>query len=472
MKIMRDEGARPVGGGGGPKEATARLAPAVVAAAAALCLSFSPRPLPGAASDGAIEVIWQKVRSRADLCYGQEVAVGPDDSIYFAGTDWPEGGQFRMVLGRRTSEGALLWDKTLSTGPFTQGLAVDPAGNAYVVTAGSIHKFSPAGEPLWVVDTSEYPARSGLLSLWGIAAGSDALYVCGMEGLDNVDGVGALFKYDFGGNLLWRRVFGYMVQTCIHSYVDLALDANGNPVVGASEKIDGTSYRMSLAAKFDPAGNQQWLRRIEGTGFMDIAIDGEDHAIAAVRGRVFKWSPSGELVWETPIVPVGIAAEGEESLICGPDGSVYVASQWYVDDVRRAGLARFDRDGRQTWSGLLPLPTLHKPWYGKTKPGCLAIDFRGCLILIESIVGAQSDSDLALLKFRFRDVAPPSVETRQVVLRGRVDGEEFRIDGRAVSLDSEGRFAETLDLPGAERTVLLEAIKGGVSVEKRVVLRK
>ena len=183
-----------------------------------------------------------------------------------------------------------------------EGVAVDPAGDAYVVgqtfgalpgqsSAGMIdafvRKYDPAGTEVW---TRQFGGGGGETAAGVALDGGGNAYVVGgtraaLPGQTTAGDYDAFIrKYDPAGNELWTRQFG----TAAEDYALAAtLDPAGNAVVagetgGLLAGAAAAGGLDSFVRKYDPAGTVLWTRQF-GSDVDDYAVG----AAVAPGGDVF-----------------------------------------------------------------------------------------------------------------------------------------------------------------------------------------
>ena len=83
-------------------------------------------------------LVWQRISDGAE---GNAVALGPDGSVYAAGTTPRPGmvGNFDLLVLKITSDGNLVWQRT-----YASGEVEDPRGGMTVATDGSVYLAAPS----------------------------------------------------------------------------------------------------------------------------------------------------------------------------------------------------------------------------------------------------------------------------------------------------------------------------------------
>jgi putative pyrroloquinoline-quinone-binding quinoprotein len=301
------------------------------------------------------------------------------DSTVYDSANWWERGSYGAVQGRIDAfdlDGRRVPGRGLVVDGETDGLAMDPAGNIYVLQSnlvagvGYLTKYSPDGTELWhrgtdvlfggvvrglatdgdgvlVAGGTTGPLRTQdgfVASLDGdgnvrwqttlgtddfdragnIALGPDAVYVAGGSGGKN--GPATLWKVDRDGSVLWSRSIGLG-----RGMFGPVATANGIVYAGAEDHGD------AFLAAFDASGHRLWTSRW-GTKAEDwvaglVAVDGRVYVagtrgyrrtetgatVAAAKGFVRAFDADGHGLWGTKIsnqgfVQVTSLAEGSDRL--------------------------------------------------------------------------------------------------------------------------------------------------------------
>ena len=187
------------------------------------------------------------------------------------------GFQEDAFLSKRTSTGALVWTRVVSTFEVDDGRAAafDSAGNAYMagLTLGSLPTFTNAGGFDLFVARYDASGAQTLLKQWGTSGddraygmqvdGSGNIYLTGytsgnLGGQTNNGGQDALLtKLDSSGNVLWTRLLGGTGDDVSNG---LALDAAGHVWIGgySGSSFAGHTNANNLdafVAQYDSAGN-------------------------------------------------------------------------------------------------------------------------------------------------------------------------------------------------------------------------
>jgi hypothetical protein len=273
------------------------------------------------------------------------------------------------------------------------GVAVDPAGDTYVVgqtfgalpgqsSAGMIdafiRKYDPAGNEIW---TRQFGSTERDLAKGVAVDGAGDAWVVGqtfgsMPGQVSAGGWDAFVrKYDPAGNEVWTRQFGGGGG---ETTSEVAIDRGGNAYVvgGTRAALPGQTTAGDYDAfirKYDPTGNELWTRQF-GTEAEDYAlavtldtagnpvVAGETGGLlagAAAAGGldsfVRKYDPAGHVLWTRQFgsrlddFALGAAV--------APGGDVFVvgATEGALPGQKSAGdsdayIATFSADGGDRWA--------------------------------------------------------------------------------------------------------------------------
>jgi hypothetical protein len=195
-------------------------------------------------------------------------------------------GRYDLVVAKYDASGNRLWLTQRGTDEreFAEGVATDAAGNIYVTgstghdldgnsnagAAGSLDiflmKFDAAGNWQWTKqdgtgqdDDSHAVAvdSAGNIYITGYVRGN-------FHGITRV-ALADIFisKYDPSGNRLWSALFG---SSDVDEGCSITCDASNNVYVAgyAQESVEGNPFvgvADNILAKYDSAGNRQWLRQ-------------------------------------------------------------------------------------------------------------------------------------------------------------------------------------------------------------------
>jgi hypothetical protein len=107
----------------------------------------------------------------------------------------------------------------------------------------------------------------------------------------------------------------------------LAMDRSGNVYINSTfeQLTQPTDGRIrGYVAKYDPEGNLLWQNvssSISGYYMTGLAVDSTGNVFASAGPIINKFSPSGKLLWNSPLEGYGT------SIATDPDGNAYIAGQ-------------------------------------------------------------------------------------------------------------------------------------------------
>lgn len=240
---------------------------------------------------------------------------------------------------------------------------------------GFLAKYDDEGEQLWLkqIGTEKYDQINAVM-----ADSLRAVYVAGstegqLEEATRGEGDSFILKYSTVGDLIWGKQFG--TRSSLRA---LATDLQGNLFVcgNTSDSLDGSeqpSGRIEVfVAKFDPQGNQLWLRQlrdeeiayseslcldIDGNvyvaGYSEGDFDREADELRS-NGIIVKLNAAGQEIWSQHI---GFdESDTLHAISCTRQGNLYVGGMIIKrtgsepqDTQDDAFVARYNTDGEQLW---------------------------------------------------------------------------------------------------------------------------
>ncbi|MGO1585154.1 T9SS type A sorting domain-containing protein [Mesonia sp.] len=187
--------------------------------------------------------------------------------------------------------------------------------------------------------------NNGNLYLVGFTQSTENVSTAGAfdESLGEATHKGFIQKFDTNGNRIWGTYHGSSSYLDVSTLGNIALDQNGNIVVGGFYLGNTASYFLTSAtyddgqnlpndvflAKFDPDGERIWGLMYGGINLeqsIDVAVDSENNILW------FGTTKSEE----------DIASQGAYQEVLGSSNP--------VNNTDDAFLAKFDEDGNQLWS--------------------------------------------------------------------------------------------------------------------------
>ena len=218
----------------------------------------------------------------------------------------PRTGEYDAFVQKHDSGGNVVWTRQFSSGPgptagAAYGVAVDGAGNAYVVgefpTTGGpwvpfVRKYDTSGNELWTrtrhLFTGHSESASGV-----VVDGEGNVYLAIGDPANGSGRSGDAFvlKYDTSGNEKWALQFGSSAKAGARG---VAVDGAGNVYVagdtsGALPGQTSAGGRDAFVRKYDSSGNEMWTHQFGSSGddfARGVAVDGAGNAYVAGEGAL------------------------------------------------------------------------------------------------------------------------------------------------------------------------------------------
>jgi hypothetical protein len=318
-------------------------------------------------------------------------------------------GMIDGFLRRYDPSGAEVWTRQFGSSErdIPKGVTVDEGGNVYVVgqTFGSLpgqtsaggwdaflRKYSPAGDEVW---TSQF-GGGGAESAASVRIDSAGFaYVVGgtraaLPGQTNIgDYDGFIVKFDPGGNEVWVRQFGTTVEDYTLAVV---LDRDGSPILAGETggRLAGAAAAGGLdgfVRQYDRDGNVVWTRQF-GSPL-------DDYAVGAAIG------PTGDVLaigTTTGALPGQKSAGGADAFIVAfsGQGGILWARQFGTPGVDDAEAIGFDASGHPFVAGRVGGPLQDAPSSGGSDAFLAATGPTGGILWVRQFGGADDDYALAL----------------------------------------------------------------------------
>ncbi|MCA9711208.1 MAG: hypothetical protein KDK70_35550, partial [Myxococcales bacterium] len=228
---------------------------------------------------------------------GNDVAIGPDDSIVVVGYEGTGGMSTMAWIRQYDAAGTTQWTETWMGAGLTTARAVDVGGSGEVVVSGSttgdifVLGYSPQGDLSWertVTSGVALPFSGG----YGVAVdeAGDA-FVIGQ--LDQPDGRNIwIRRYDVNGNEQWTDIVGMGGGTDLGRGIAIL----GEELVVAGRIQGNTTW----VRRYDPAGAQVWTETdVVGHIPVDVALDPDGKVLIAGGSEIWlrKYDPNGNTAW-------------------------------------------------------------------------------------------------------------------------------------------------------------------------------
>lgn len=237
----------------------------------------------------------------------------------------------------------------------------DLAGNVGGTSDAFVTKLNPLGEIVWTrqlgTDVSDWFATATGDDLGNVYAGGETY---GDFAATNSGGADAIVaKFDALGNTLWTRQFGTSDSDEVTSS---AIDGLGGVYFGGQIAYEiGNGAGKAMLAKYDPQGEQLWVRQLGPDGFLSetrgVATDesGNVYIVGQTAGGrldpfIAKYDGSGNQLWlreyETS------ASDKYENLTIDVLGNLYAVGYTIQTSgvLLDAAITKYDSDGNLLWT--------------------------------------------------------------------------------------------------------------------------
>ncbi len=212
--------------------------------------------------------------------------------------------------------------------------------------------------------------------------------------------------------LCYQSPFSQVTQNWVKRYnapgngvdmaTSIAVDGSGNVFVTGGSHI-GTGYD-NATIKYNSAGAEQWVRRINGTENYDfdvwvIAADlsGNSYVTGANRGDFItvKYNPSGDILWDVRYNGTGNGGDKATSIALDRFGNVYVTGYSYGSESNSDyATIKYDSNGVQQW-----VARYNGTGNFTDVPWSIAIDTTGNVYVTGQSNTGSSNNDFATIKY-------------------------------------------------------------------------
>jgi uncharacterized delta-60 repeat protein len=295
-------------------------------------------------------------------------------------------------------------------------IAVDGSGNVYVTGCSyyswpsysdyATIKYDPDGNELWV------RRYNGPASYYDYASaiavdGSGNVYVTGYSLGSGTSEDYATLKYDPDGNQLWVKRYNGPGNDYDRAFT-IAVDGSGNVYVTGFSEGSGTFWDYATL-KYDPAGNQLWVKRYNGPGndhdqAFAIAVDGSgnvyvtgysDGSGTSEDYATLKYDPDGTQLWVKRYNGPGNDYDWASAIAVDSSGNVYVTG-YSVFGGTSADYAtiKYDPDGNELWVKRYDGPGNYYDYVS-----AIAVDGSGNVYVTGVSYGSGTGEDYATVKY-------------------------------------------------------------------------
>jgi len=284
-------------------------------------------------------------------------------------------------------------------------VVMDDLGNVYVTgqsTGGGAAidfatiKYDSAGNELWVA-RYDSGTLEGAFALAVDPAGN--VYVVGVIGTYQATKTNYLtIKYDADGTQQWVREYDGPMQENDYAMA-VAVDAAGNVYVTGASEVFMSSWEYDYATvKYDPDGNELWVARYENDedeGADAVSVDGAGNVYVTGKGGTVKYDSAGNQLWAVTYDWGWASNYGYKEIALDGAGNVYVAGTRgsFLEDDAYATI-KYDNDGNELWAALY-----EGPGPGNDSVSGLGVDPSGNVYVTGASEGELTGDDYATVKY-------------------------------------------------------------------------
>jgi uncharacterized delta-60 repeat protein len=221
------------------------------------------------------------------------IALDSSGNVYVTGSSANASGFSDYATIKYNSAGQEQWTRRYYSRPGNYpdeayAIAVDSSGNAYVTGTSLFYtnasydygtvKYDSVRQQQWVARYNGLGQRDDYATAIAVDH-SGNVYVTGSSWNSATDYDYATIKYDSTGQQLWVARYDGPASGSDYPQA-IAVDSSGKVYVTGASARSGYSNSEYATAKYDSAGQQQWVARYRGPG----NIDDQAHAIAVDNG--------------------------------------------------------------------------------------------------------------------------------------------------------------------------------------------
>lgn len=222
-----------------------------------------------------------------------------------------------------------------------------------------------------------------------------------------------VIKFDFDGNLLWKRRLSFSSQ--MSNLSNVQVDSSDNVYISISGRNSG-SINSVVLVKYNSSGVLQWQRKLTAADSIvqtELCLDNSGNPIIActanVTVEVIKYNTSGTLQWRRRLT-VASGNNTVNSAVSDASGNIFVGIQSGSSGSFRANIVKYNNSGVLQWQSQYYLgatggPKIDIGSVGSIfstqyitsggQKGCIAkLDSSGTLVSSYTINGTQGGTNL------------------------------------------------------------------------------
>ena len=252
----------------------------------------------------------------------------------------------------------------------------------------------------------------------GSANGNDEALTHTTDALGNVYAAGKILrlttgfdiyavKYSPSGNLLWEKLYNGPGNGNDIAY-SVKVDRSDNVFIAGESKGLNTN-RDYVLIKYNSQGEEQWIKRYNGTGNSDeipaaVVTDTAGNSIITghswTEGSLFdfvtiKYNSEGDTLWTRKYNGSANGNELASDLVSDASGNIYVTgSSFGPGTINDFILIKYNSNGDEMWT-----QTYNGPADGNDNFTSIALDNNSNVIITGSSVGSGTSLDFATLKY-------------------------------------------------------------------------
>ncbi|MDF7812052.1 SBBP repeat-containing protein [Hymenobacter sp. YC55] len=351
-----------------------------------------------------------------------DLAVDAAGNVVVTGYSLGTGSSYDYATVKYSSSGQQLWSARLN-GPsnsedFAFSVALDATGGVFVTGAARANgkgpfpgdfeyltvKYSASGQELWMSQYIGQPYAPNVATAVVVDAAGNA-YVTGYSQRSSLDYV--TIKYAANGQSLWiarSGGFGNDIATAV------AVDLLGNVYVTGSSDPSGDGRNYDYATfKYSPSGQELWETRYNGSGnshdlAADLALDAAGNVyVTGTSDRGGNWdyvtlkyaSGNGQPQWEAHYDGPDSSYDEAAALALDGANNVYVTGLSYNrDGTNDYATLKYAATGQQLWEA-----RYNGPGNSYDEAAALAVDSSNNVYVTGFSHGSGTGYDYATLKY-------------------------------------------------------------------------